>query len=233
MSDRFEILARSAKKVHALPDAWPADSLRALLATLPGGDMGEVEDAELAEFVEMALGDMDITEGAEALIDFRIHDGSSDGRREQLAHEFRDEHPWVEYPTLSAHADLFAVGMLLNKVWPAEFGTPSLTRVELEITALDDDAADDLSELRPALLVRLLGAADSSSILARLFDEAIEGAAPFPEAAHILWRVEVIEEAEATATVAIWSSMRWLEGIQRGQVWTSDARPDAPSDEEE
>jgi len=232
LSDRFEIVANSAKRAHALPEAWPAATLRALMDTLPGGDLGEVEDADLAEVIGMVLADGDVIEGAESVIDFRVHDGSSDGRREQLAHEFKDEHPWVEYPTLSAHADLFAVAMLLHDVWPSEFGTPSLTRVELGITALDAEAAGDLAELSPALLVRLIGAADPGSILARLFDEAIEGSVPFPDAPYILWRVEVLESDESSATVAVWSSMRWLEGIQRGQAWTSSARPD-PADEEE
>ncbi len=226
MSNRFDVFAKSVTRAHALPDAWTADQRRALLATLPTGDVGEVDDSDLADVLVMALSDMEVDEGTEAVIDYRIHDGSSDGRREQLVQEFQEEHPWDEYPALEAHADLFATAMLLHDVWPAQYGTPALSRVELVISALDDEARADLATLPPSLLGRLLAQADERSILARLFDDAVAGTTPFPEAASLLWRVEITPRDERSAAVVVYSSLRWMEGIKRGMQWASPARAD-------
>jgi hypothetical protein len=226
MHDRFDVSVRAFSRQSALPDAWPAPVRRALLDALPTGDIGDVDDADLNDVLLMALGDLEPVEGAEAIIDFRVHDGSSDGRREQLAFEFRDEHPWEEYPGLAAHADLFAVAMLLHDAWPKHFGRPSLGRVELDIVALEPSAVADLDPLEPSLLARLLGHRDPRSILARLFDDAVAGTEPFTDAPSLLWRVEVLDHGAGRCRVAVWSSLHWLAGVEAGQAWTSSASPD-------
>lgn len=226
MANRFEVFVVSVEEVRGVPGAWSTDDSKALLKALELEDLGAPD----LELVHMALQDVGEEAAPLALVNFFLTDDSSPGARAEVARDFVDECPWDQYPDLSQHWGLWRAAYLLQGAFPGRFSSPTVSRAELGVVALDPDARALLRQdpLPVSFVARLL-AGDGSTPLARLFADEVDGA-PFRDAPSIVWRAEVSEReldgASPSIRLRVWSSNRWLGDLDHTPTFQTAAWPD-------
>lgn len=198
MKPKFELEVLSVGMVHELPDTWTNAECKALLDALEFGDSADLPEDQLREYAVMALQDLEDDKAAGILLDHVFGDKLSSGKKQHLAEEMTDGRPWEEYPDLSCHKRIFNAQFLLNQAYP-QTQQPEINRVVAVLSSLNQPAETYLKAHDPeagghkipeALIVRCLAMAlPERSILFRLFEDQITGAATFSEAEHILWHV--------------------------------------------
>ncbi len=226
----FDVTVERLKDAEEVPGVWTDARYRQLLALLDFEEGEALPAEEVPEMTLMAMQDVDEPhDAAEQVLDVLFGEELSAGMRQQLAHKFDEAEAWEEHGDMSHHARIFAAADILHRAYPKQFVRPVLAHLEIDIAARNPESSRVLDdELPPAFLVRLLAdGMDENSSLHRLFADQLAGNS-FPEAPHILWRVERddVDSPQESTNLHLYSSWNWFGPLKGLKQFESTAHPD-------
>lgn len=217
MKGRFEVLVERVERIERLEGMWPPEQERGFLEQLLDDESGDIGDADVTEMLLMSLQDLEPHDAVEAILAYLIHVGRLDsslsaGSRAHLSHEWADTPQWEYHADIQQHCGLFEAGIIAYAAFPRRYPKPVARRIQISVTAKDDDGTALLSgPASLALALRWVAPCAPNGILYRLFDESIEGD-NFPEASHIAWEV-----SKEDGAFYVTGSGHWFSAIDPGQ----------------
>ncbi len=231
MPNQFDVSIEKLEKIDDMPGTWEDQDYHTLLLAIEVDGMEAMQGEELLEMMLMALQDLGAEDAADAVLAYKLQASVSAGVRQNITQGLLedDDRPWEEYSNIDFHKTLFAVSVLLHKVFPQTFVKPDMMRLNLELKT-DQSQARALfsSKPEPAFVTRILAdGMDEDSILERLFEDQLASAS-FPEANGIIWRAEYknLREDDATVNLVIYSSANWLKPMEDVKTFKSCAYND-------
>ncbi|MEZ4266195.1 MAG: hypothetical protein R3F39_07435 [Myxococcota bacterium] len=223
MKSRFKVTVERSEQVALCEGMWPVARRRELLAVLMG-EAVECSESELDEMLQMALQDQDPVECGAQMLEFVFGDVMTPGQRDEISRDMAEEKPWEHGSHIEWHRGIFEAAYMVRRAHGGKVQKPTAVRLTLSVTALDDDAREAAeAPLTPAFAARLVAPVRPSSILMRLFDEAIEGRA-FPDAPHVVWHCAWASPDASRATVQ--GSEHWFSQFEEGDTAELAAWPD-------
>lgn len=223
MQPMFDLLVMELKPIYDLPNIWTDDVLRQILQQVEFEEIDDIDPADLRDMAVMALQDVKPEKAAEALLAV-LAPALAIGVRQNLAHEMKAKRMWEEFANPAFHAAIFATAVLLNQAFPKIYSRPEVARLILQVTTSTPAAVRQLGQPTAALAARLVAAGmDDHSTLCRLYAEPL-AAGSFPEAAAIIWQVQVRNQATETAEWLIYAPWYWLRPLQTVRTYTADIK---------
>ena len=216
----FDLLIMELKPVHDLPDVWTESALQQILQQVEFEEIEDIDPADLREMTVMALQDLKPEKAAEAVLAASAG-GLSTGARQNLAHDMKTQRMWEEFANPEFHASIFATAVILNESFPKVYSRPEIARLILQVTARNSAATKQLAQPTPALAARLAAAGmDDHSTMRRLYSDSLADGS-FPEAAAIIWQVQVRSHAGERAEWVIYAPWYWLRPLQSVHTYTA------------
>ncbi len=140
MTATYSVLLRSVTTVDDIPSRFPEAGIRELIEALGGGTDDEIEvDAALRAAIEaVPFQDM-----AEQLLDLLLLQPPIPAYCESLVRRMDDvgNEPWRDHDVAGDRFSLWYAHRLLHRAMPERWTSPSCTRVELLVVALEPGAA--------------------------------------------------------------------------------------------
>jgi hypothetical protein len=213
------------KSVPDIADAWTDDVFRHILRRLDFAEVAEIEPSDLREMSVMALQDVAPEKAAEQVLAVLV-DGLSIGVRRNLAQEMKAQPMWEEFGNPVYHMAIFLTAVLLHQAFPKTYPKPEIARIILQVTASNTAATRHLSAPTPAVATRLLAAGmDEHSTLRRMYAAPLASGS-FPEAATIIWHIQVREQVAKVATWVVYAPWYWLRPLQSVQGYSATLKLD-------
>jgi hypothetical protein len=220
----FDLLIIELKPVQDMP-VWTDDVFRQILRQVEFEEIDDIDPADLRDMTVMALQDLKPEKAAEAVLAV-LAAGLSVGARQNLAYDMKAQRMWEEFANPEFHAPIFATAVLLNESFPKVYPRPEIARLILQVTAGNSAAARQLAQPSPALAARLAAAGmDDHSTLRRLYAAQLAGGS-FPEAAAIIWQVQVRHQLAETAEWVIYAPWYWLRPLQSVRTYKAEIKMD-------
>ena len=221
MQSMFDLLIMELKSVQDMPEVWVDDVFRKILQQVEFEEIDDIDPADLRDMTVMALQDMKPEKAAEAVLAV-LAGGLSVGACQNLAHDMKAQRMWEEFANPEFHAVIFATAVLLNESFPKVYSRPEIARLILQVTAGNTAAAKQLAQPTPALAARLVAAGmDDHSTLRRLYADSLVGGS-FPEAATIIWQVQVRSHSAEMAEWVIYAPWYWLRPLKSIRTYTAE-----------
>lgn len=227
MTPKFDVSVTRFTDLTEIDGAWRSDDFRQMLDAMEYGSTQGMSVDDLRDMCLLSLQDLKPEKAAEVILTHLLGSRLRQGQIENMAVDMLEEKLWEDYADLSLHEALFNAGSLLYDAFPADCPKPDAVRVELRVTPINEAARSALAgEVQESLLVRLLAdGLDESSALHRMFADQLSGDR-FPEAASVVWIVEVEPELEGATTVRVTSSGAWLDAMRDTKRYESGAYED-------
>lgn len=201
----------------------------------------EDEDVDAWELLRRAIAPLGVQELGERLLDAVLLQPPIPAYCETLLRRMQDpaSPPWVDYEVEGDRFQLWYCHHLVHRVLPDQWPAPALTKVRLEVTALDPSARPpgrrSTSRDRTAFAARLLVARGGENPLARGHDgQDVEWAF------DAVWGAEVgnwdkLDEAAIAAlpspppegfapfrvTLEVWMPPQWAGDLAEGDAWAA------------
>lgn len=194
------------KLIDEMPGAWSQQDYKNILEETGLAD--GVTDAEVVEMTRMALSDEDPQQSAEIVLKYRLSEHLSDGQIQQLAHDMQEDKIPEEYPEIELQHELYNVNQFLYKAYNGKF--PSCKAVEVELTLTLKNDAQPTAEIILRALAPALG---GHSVIARLYEEQLNGELPFNDAEKIIWRSDIAAQGNGVFKIKTFSSEYWMHDL--------------------
>lgn len=208
------------REIHELPGDWTSDRLRSLLADLEI-ETDDVPESDLLDLVLMGVGDLDPHEAGIAVLKTVFGDRMPAGVRANLASDLEEDRPWEEFADLSFQEGIFSSTVLLQKSLPKMYGLPDATLAKVTLrTKTAQDAKLVVNLPSDQLLRALAPGLGARSIVNRLYGEGVRGG-PFPEAEHILWHREMLQDPDdpQLVTLTVIGAHSFLAELKDANAW--------------
>jgi hypothetical protein len=220
----FNLLIMELKPVQDMP-VWTDAVFRQILQQVEYEEIDDIDPADLREMTVMALQDLKPEKAAEAILAV-LAGGLSTGARQNLAYDMKAQRMWEEFANPEFHAPIFNTAVLLNESFPKVYFQPEIARLILQVTAVNPVAAKQLAQPTPALAARLVAAGmDDHSTLRRLYTDSLAGGS-FPEAATIIWQVQVRSHSAEMAEWVIYAPWYWLRPLKSIHTYSAAIKLD-------
>ncbi len=214
----FEVI----ESIRHLPGTLEPSDFRRLLAALEVDDIDAYSDDEVSEVAFMALQDLGHEESLSCILSTFYKDQFTPGQIQNLTEELKEDAAWDEYSDLADHRALYVCIDLLNSAFPKEYPEPSLAHLQLTVRAKGLDEALQKHSLDEVALLRGIARAEEEQCrLNRLFSDQLKSG-DFPEARWIVWSMNTKPAGENSLTVDCFGSEYWFQGLEEGQVSTTD-----------
>lgn len=189
--------------IDEIEGAWSDKDFIELLDRMNFPDAEQNDPSELEELLFMAINDFEPHEAAEIVLQYKLSAYLGKGQIKNLAVEMIDEKVAEEYAEISLHHPLFNVNQLLHKAFNGTFPSTKASMIRLKI---------EFHQVRPVevskeiVLKALSNGLSDRNLIKRLFADQLSGKAAFPEADHILWKMEPAENG----SLSIITSDYWI-----------------------
>ena len=228
MNYKYQVDVLKLHEVHELPNAWNKATLLCLLDSIEYEDATSILDEELKDMATLALSKLEPAEAAKVVLELRLGDLLTAGQRQNLAEDLKGDRLWEEHAEISFHEELFNVGCILNWAFPNEFPLPDAVMIELKVTSLNSESAENLKNMTSSFIARLLNdGMNENNTIYRLFDENIASNS-FTDAEHAIWKFieENLPETDHSKTLTIYTSWNWVDELKGVKNFESTAFPD-------
>lgn len=208
-------------ELRELDGDWTAADYLKLLKRLELDGPEGMSEVEVREMCLLGLQDLDPAEAAEVVLAYKFEGNLTDGQIKNFSNEFQFEKLWEHGGDMELHRTMFSVGSLLSAVNEQLFPTPDAVRVTMEVECKDAESAKLLQDdTAPQLIVRMLSAGmDDDAVLKRLFADELQSG-NFPDAASLIWDLDVEHPTAITAIVKVTSSGYWLDSLKETTAFT-------------
>ena len=181
----YQITIKSANIVDQIEEYWTNEDYVKLLEKFDYPDASEADTASLKELLFMAISDFEAKDAAVIALEYKLSEDLNEGQIQQISNDMFLDKVCEEYPEIGLHATLFHINQLLYKAYNGKFPNAKAIIIEISIVSLEGEMDKILS--RENILKLLNNGLSESNLIKRLFDQAMNENAPFPEAEDIIW----------------------------------------------
>ena len=201
---KYQITINSANTVDEIEEYWTNEDYINLLEKFDYPDASDADPATLRELLFMAISDFEPRDAAVVVLEYKLSEDLNEGQIQQISNDMFLDKVCEEYPEIGLHAKLFHINQLLFKAYNGKFPNAKATIVTLTIAPLE---SENKIQLTKEYVLKLLskGLSDGN-LIKRLFDQAMNENAPFPEAEDVLWDLTTTN----TLNYTILTSEYWL-----------------------
>ena len=200
---KYQVTIKSAFSVDEIEDYWTYEDYIKLLEKFDYPD-ADGDLASLKELLFMAISDFEPKEAAVIVLTYKLSEQLNEGQIQQISNDMFLDKVCEEYPEIGLHSKLFHVNQLLFKAYNGKFPNAKATVVKCSFTPLEGETVKELT--KEDVLKLLSNGLSESTLIKRLFDQAMTQNAPFPEAEDILWDLSTTDNVNYT----IVTSEYWL-----------------------
>ncbi len=199
---QFHVKISDVKSVDELPDAWSLRDYKELMSRFEVPDTETVKDAEVKDFLFMAINEFEPREAAAIVLDYKLSDYLSEGQIDNISLEMLSEKMAEKYTEIDLHKPLFEVNQLLYKAYNGKFPHIQINVIDLELTTNEDQP-----EINKEVVLKAFSQGLSeNNLLHRLFGDQLEGKVAFPEADGIIWELK----EKGNDQYEVLTSEKWL-----------------------
>ena len=191
------------KTVNELDFYWEIEDYKNLLKEFDYPDAEKLKDAEVLDFLFMAISDFEPAEAAEIVLTYKMSDKLNEGQIQNLAHEMLNEKVAEQYAEPAFHFDLFNINQFLRKAYNGKFPDTEATIITAIFKGIDLD-----SEMTKEILIKSLGQGlGDGNLIIRLFEDQVKGEIAFEDAEKVIWNYKKTTEN----TMEIVTSNKWID----------------------
>lgn len=201
---KYSVKINSVKTVEELLGSWSDDDYKELLKRFEYPDADKLKPGELKEYLSMAVADFEPNEAAAILLEYKLSDTLAEGQIDNISHEMTREKVAENYSDIFIHRTLFNINQLLYKAFNGKFPNTKAVLLTFELQPEDDQESEISKEV---VLKALKSGLKDNNLIIRLFEDQLEGKAPFPEAEGIVWELESKPDNQYVLT----TSEKWLK----------------------
>lgn len=196
----YHVTIHGVETVSQLEQSWSNDDFRALLKAFDFEDADEVGDAELWEYLTLAIREVKPEEAAEIVLEYRCGDDLSKGQIEQIAHDMLVDKVAEEYPDIALHQRLFACNQLLFKAYNGKFPKTLASIIDCTIAPMKGKPPHPVDA---EIAIKALGLGlNGHAVITRLLGDQLSGKVAFPNAEHIVWQLESVGDNRFKVTTS-------------------------------
>lgn len=200
----FQITIKSANSADQIEEYWTNEDYIKLLEKFDYPDASEADASSLKELLFMAISDFEPKDAAVLLLEYKLSEDLNEGQIQQISNDMLLDKVCEEYPEIGLHSTLFHINQLLYKAYNGKFPNAKATIMEFSITPLEGENDKELT--KENVLKLLNNGLSASNLIKRLFDQAMNENAPFPEASAIIWDLTTTNNVDYVLT----TSEYWL-----------------------
>ena len=189
----YRIKINNIDSVNEVITYWTTDDFRELLTRFNYADVDQIKEEDLGSYLLLAITDFEPPEAAAILLTYQLSEHLTEGQINQISHEMLEDKVSEEYPDISLHAAMFHINQLLYKAYNGKFPNSKASIIEFSLQPQAGDAAPVTTAT--ALQALAAGLLDSN-LIKRLFADQLSGTAEFPEAEHIIWDLDTLDNVE-------------------------------------
>lgn len=201
---KYQVTIKSAFSTDEIEDYWTNEDYVQLLEKFDYPDASDADAASLKELLFMAISDFEPKDAAVIVLTYKLSEQLNEGQIQQISNDMFFDKVCEEYPEIGLHSKLFHVNQLLFKAYNGTFPNAKATIVKCSFNPLEDETVKELT--KEEVLKLLSNGLSESTLIKRLFDQAMSQNAPFPEAEDILWDLTTTDNVNFT----IVTSEYWL-----------------------
>ena len=200
----YQITIKSVDNVNEIEGYWTIEDYVKLLGKFDFPDASTVEKQNLPELLSMAISDFEPNEAAAIVLEYKLSEDLNEGQIQQISNDMLLDKVCEEYPEIGLHADLFHINQLLYKAYNGKFPNAKATIIGFSMMPLEGKNDKELT--RENVLKLLNNGLSESNLIKRLFDQAMNENAVFPEAEDVIWDLTTMDNANYILT----TSEYWL-----------------------
>ncbi|PWE00498.1 hypothetical protein [Marinilabilia rubra] len=183
---QFHVKINDVKTTDELEGAWSLDDYKELMNRFEVPDAETVKDAEVKDFLFMAINEFEPREAAAIVLDYKLSDHLTEGQIDNISLEMLSEKMAEKYTEIDLHKPLFEVNQLLYTAYNGKFPHIQINVIDLELTSNEEDSEVN----KETVLKSLSQGLSDNNLLLRLFGDQLDGKVPFPEADGIIWELK-------------------------------------------
>ncbi|MFV8270612.1 hypothetical protein ACNQGP_11855 [Flavobacterium sp. GT2N3] len=200
----YQITINSANSVDQIEAYWTNEDYIQLLEKYDYPDASDADASSLRELLFMAISDFEPKDAAVIALEYKLSEHLNEGQIQQISNDMFLDKVCEEYPQIGLHSTLFHINQLLFKAYNGTFPNAKATVLTVTIAALDPE--NNINLTKENVLKLLSKGLSDSNLIKRLFDQAMNENAPFPEAEDVLWDLTTADNLNYTIT----TSEYWL-----------------------
>jgi len=120
------------KTVNELDFYWQKEDYKNLLKEFGYPDAERLKDAEVLDFLFMAISDFEPASAAEIVLTYKMSDKLNEGQIQNLSHDMLSEKVAEQYAEPAYHFDLFNINQFLRKAYNGKFPDTEATIIMKE-----------------------------------------------------------------------------------------------------
>ncbi|RYM33774.1 hypothetical protein ERX46_07340 [Brumimicrobium glaciale] len=207
---KIGVKVEDVKTVHELDIYWEIEDYKNLLKAFDYPDAEKLKDAEVLEFLFMAISDFEPAEAAEIVLTYKMSDKLNEGQIQNLSHEMLIEKVAEQYAEPALHFDLYNINQFLRKAYNGKFPDTEATIITASFDGIDLD-----SKMTKEILIKALcGGLNDGNLIHRLFEDQVKGEIAFTDAEKVIWNFKKTGEK----SMEIITSKKWIEKEDFGQI---------------
>lgn len=200
---KIGVKVEDVKTVHELDFYWENEDYKNLLKEFDYPDAEKLKDAEVLDFLFMAISDFEPAEAAEIVLTYKMSDRLNEGQIQNIAHEMLNEKVAEQYAEPAFHFDLYNINQFLRKAYNGKFPDTEATIITAVFEGIDLDSAMTKEILIKALCQGL----NDGNLIHRLFEDQVSGDIEFTDAEKVIWYYKKTGEK----TIEIVTSNKWID----------------------
>lgn len=130
---KYKVTINNIKSVEELEQGWSTEDFKNLLELFAYTDTASIKDAELQDYLFMAITDFEPSDAASTLLTYKLSEELNQGQIDSLSHEMLLDKVSEEYPVIELHATLFKINQLLYKAYNGTFPNAKATILDFQI----------------------------------------------------------------------------------------------------
>lgn len=188
---QLKINIKEIKTVNEFDFYWKTEDYINLLKKFDFPDAEQSNNNELLDLLLMAITDFEPNEAAQILLTYKLSEELNEGQIQSLSHEMMNDKVAEEYPEPDLHFALFNINQLLFRAYNGVFPNTEASIIDMEISPITHNDV----EINKEILIKALGAGlKDNNLIARLFEEQINGNELFSDAAKTIWKTDKIKD---------------------------------------
>jgi hypothetical protein len=200
----YQITINRANTVDEIEEYWTNEDYIKLLEKFDYPDASDADASSLRELLFMAISDFEPKEAAVIVLEYKLSEDLNEGQIQQISNDMFLDKVCEEYPEIGLHSTLFHINQLLFKAYNGKFPNAKATIIAVAIAPLESE--NEMQLTKEYVLKLLSKGLSDSNLIKRLFDNAMNENAPFPEAEDVLWDLTTTDNLNYTIT----TSEYWL-----------------------
>jgi hypothetical protein len=216
----FTVSVLAQDEIHALPGTWDGAAFKRVLELADADDIGEIAEGDLEDICLMTLQDLGNHRAGEVVLEAVFGESMRAGVRQNLVDDLQEDQPWDDFADVTKQRGIFIAVCLLQKAFPARYGTPDASRVRVQIQAQTDAGLAAIDPQKSAWLVRLLACGlDHNNFVHRLYEDELKSG-PFAEAAGLIWEAVLLDDPdtpELARMIRVTGSSQLFGALFKGQ----------------